>query len=92
AEVKRIPEVERPSRLHAKYYPLSSNFRVLHISHAAQVSAKDIAYGAMLLAILCPNLVQVDIPPKVRNDFGREVAWATFNDPFKPYAASIGRL
>ncbi|KAJ2030294.1 hypothetical protein IWW57_001257 [Coemansia sp. S610] len=92
AEVKRIPEIERPSRLHAKYYPLSSNFRVLHISHAAQVSAKDIAYGAMLLAILCPNLVQVDIPPKVRNDFGREVAWATFNDPFKPYAASIGRL
>ncbi|KAJ2058663.1 hypothetical protein GGI17_004890 [Coemansia sp. S146] len=70
----------------------ADNFRVLRIPHATEVPAEEIAYAAMLLAVLCPNLVQVDLPPGMRNVFGREIAWASYNDPFKPYSESINRL
>ncbi|KAJ2883630.1 hypothetical protein H4R27_002635 [Coemansia aciculifera] len=90
--ITNIPVDERPRRLREKHYHLSDNFRVLRILHATEVPAKEIAYAAMLLAVLCPNLVQVDLPPGMRNMFGREIAWAMINDPFKPYSESISRL
>ncbi|KAJ2753662.1 hypothetical protein GGI19_002974 [Coemansia pectinata] len=89
--ITNIPVDERPRRLREKHYPLS-DFRVLRIPHATEVPAEEIAYAAMLLAVLCPNLVQVDLPPGMRNVFGREIAWAMINDPFKPYSESISRL
>ncbi|KAJ2252964.1 hypothetical protein GGI13_002970 [Coemansia sp. RSA 455] len=89
-----IPVEERPSRLHTKYYPLNSNFRTWRVLDAydRDTPINIIVYSAMLLAVLCLNFVHVDLPLKLRNDFGRKIAWASFNDPFKPYAESVGRL
>ncbi|KAJ2103211.1 hypothetical protein GGI16_003034 [Coemansia sp. S142-1] len=89
-----IPVEERPSRLHKKYYPLSSNFRTWRVLDAddKDTPIDIIVHSAMLLAVLCPNFVHVDLPLKLRNDFGRKIAWASFNGPFKPYAESVGRL
>ncbi|KAJ2682497.1 hypothetical protein IWW39_005977, partial [Coemansia spiralis] len=53
---------------------------------------KDIAYTAMLLAVLCPNFACVDISPSLRNAFGREIAWAAFNFPFEEHADTLRRL
>ncbi|KAJ2895950.1 hypothetical protein IWW38_002162 [Coemansia aciculifera] len=46
----------------------------------------------IFMAILCPKFVYVDIAPELRNAFGREIAWASCNHPFEPYADSIRRL
>ncbi|KAJ2243855.1 hypothetical protein GGI13_006447 [Coemansia sp. RSA 455] len=93
AVLEAIPSKERPSRLCAQYYPLSTNFRMLRVAHLSDtITTEDIAYAAMLIAILCPNFVQVDLPLKQRRDFGREIAWAMVNSTFKPYADSISRL
>ncbi|KAJ2884087.1 hypothetical protein H4R27_002348 [Coemansia aciculifera] len=83
---------ERPNTLHAKHYPLSTNFRMLRVPKTANSKAKDIAYAAMPLAVLCPNFTHVDISPNLRNDFGREIIWAAFSDPFEPYSDSLRRL
>ncbi|KAJ2061673.1 hypothetical protein GGI17_002937 [Coemansia sp. S146] len=87
-----IPANERPNTLHAKHYPLSTNFRVWRVPKTSNSKAKDIAYAAMLLAVLCPNFTHVDISPNLRNDFGREIIWAAFSDPFEPYSDSLRRL
>ncbi|KAJ2098318.1 hypothetical protein GGI09_003378 [Coemansia sp. S100] len=89
-----IPVEERPSRLHTKYYPLNSNFRTWRVLDAddKDTPIDIIVHSAMLFAVLCPNVVHVDLPLKLRNGFGRKIAWASFNDPLKPYAESVGRL
>ncbi|KAJ2070242.1 hypothetical protein GGH13_004164 [Coemansia sp. S155-1] len=93
AELEAIPVSERPSHLCDQYYPLSRNFRMLRVAYSVvNTTTEDIAYAAMLIAILCPNFVQVDLPLKQRRDFGREIAWAMVNSTFKPYADSISRL
>ncbi|KAJ2351788.1 hypothetical protein GGH92_001634 [Coemansia sp. RSA 2673] len=46
----------------------------------------------MFLAILCPSFALLDISPKLRNPFSREIAWAAFNHPFEAYADSLRRL
>ncbi|KAJ2364226.1 hypothetical protein H4S02_010933, partial [Coemansia sp. RSA 2611] len=55
-------------------------------------SADKVAIVAMQLAVLCPKFAYVDPPPKLRNAFSREVAWASCNYSFEPYASSIRRL
>ncbi|KAJ2253058.1 hypothetical protein GGI13_002915 [Coemansia sp. RSA 455] len=93
AVLEAIPSKERPSRLCAQYYPLSTNFRMLRVAYLSDtITTEAIAYAAMLIAILCPNFVQVNLPLKQRRDFGREIAWAMVNSTFKPYADSISRL
>ncbi|KAJ2691070.1 hypothetical protein IWW39_000278 [Coemansia spiralis] len=93
AEVAAIPASKRPSRLREKHYPLSMNFRTLLVNYEREgVSTEDVAYAAMLIAVLCPNFVQVVLPNEQRRDFGREIAWAWVNSTFKPYADAIRRL
>ncbi|KAJ2840847.1 hypothetical protein FBU31_000074 [Coemansia sp. 'formosensis'] len=91
-EVEDIPVSEHPSHLHTKYYPLSKNFRMLRVPRSYNTSIEAVAYTAMLIAVLCPNFVQVDLPSEQRRDFGREIAWASVNDTFEPYADAIRRL
>ncbi|KAJ2875277.1 hypothetical protein H4R27_006423, partial [Coemansia aciculifera] len=92
--IDEIPADGRPSRLRTKYYPMGSNFKTWRLLRVDNKDAPiDVTvYSSMLLAVLCPNFRQVDLPLNLRNDFGRKIAWATFNDPFKPYAESVGRL
>ncbi|KAJ2032666.1 hypothetical protein IWW57_000098 [Coemansia sp. S610] len=93
AEVAAIPASKRPSRLREKHYPLSMNFRTLLVNYEREgVSTEDVAYAAMLIAVLCPNFVQVVLPNEQRRDFGREIAWAWVNSTFRPYADAIRRL
>ncbi|KAJ2622674.1 Spliceosome-associated protein 49, partial [Coemansia sp. RSA 1694] len=92
SEIEAIPASERPSRLCAKYHPLSNSFRVLQVRSYSDLSGELVACTAMLVAVLCPNFVQVDLPLELRKAFGREIAWALVNDTFKPYADSINRL
>ncbi|KAJ2050248.1 hypothetical protein GGI08_005540 [Coemansia sp. S2] len=91
-DIEEIPANDRPSILRAKYYPLSSNFRVLRVPNIADHSVSMVADAAKIIAILCPNFAQVDLPLKLRNEFSREVAWAMVSDPFEPYANSLRRL
>ncbi|KAJ2038825.1 hypothetical protein H4S03_002084 [Coemansia sp. S3946] len=86
------PESKYPSSLRSKNYPLSKNFRVLRVHHTTGASASTIAKISMLVAIACPNFSYVDMPSELRNPFSREIAWATSNRPFEPYADSIHRL
>ncbi|KAJ1910672.1 hypothetical protein LPJ71_003129 [Coemansia sp. S17] len=90
--VAQIPTNERPKSLRAQHYPLSANFRVLRVPKAANSKVQNIAYTAMLLAVLCPNFIHADIPSSLRNNFGREIIWAAFSDPFEPYSDSLRRL
>ncbi|KAJ2044972.1 hypothetical protein GGI08_006948 [Coemansia sp. S2] len=85
-------ESKYPSSLRSKNYPLSKNFRVLRVHHTTGASASTIAKISMLVAIACPNFSHVDMPSELRNPFSREIAWATCNRPFEPYADSIRRL
>ncbi|KAJ2023557.1 hypothetical protein IWW57_004071 [Coemansia sp. S610] len=87
-----IPAKERPSGLHAKYYPLSQNFRTLTPVHYPDCSAKVVAHVAMLLAVVCPSFRAVEVPLKLREDFGREIAWCMINDTYKPYADRLKTL
>ncbi|KAJ2751422.1 hypothetical protein GGI19_004491 [Coemansia pectinata] len=80
------------SSLHAKHYPLSSNFRALYVPYKTDISGNVIANVAMIIAVLCPNLVHVHIGPELRREFSREVAWSTYNRPFKPYANTFRHL
>ncbi|KAJ2059826.1 hypothetical protein GGI17_004164 [Coemansia sp. S146] len=86
--IEVIPENKRPSSLRSKYYPLNVNFRKLRVLHLAE----EIAYAAMLIAILCPNFVHVNLPFASRKGFGREIVWVAFHGPFKPYADVVTRL
>ncbi|KAJ2058673.1 hypothetical protein GGI17_004900 [Coemansia sp. S146] len=90
--IDEIPADERPSRLRTKYYPMGSNFKTWRVPIASGVLTETVAYTAMLLAVLCPSFVQVDLPLNLRNDFGRKVAWASFNDPYEPYIDSLRRI
>ncbi|KAJ2752582.1 hypothetical protein GGI19_003730 [Coemansia pectinata] len=92
ASIKSILASDRLSTLRAKHYPLSSNFRKLCVPYTANVLADQIAGAAMLIAVLCPNFVHVDISPKLRDEFSREIAWASCNRSFQPYAESLRRL
>ncbi|KAJ2804503.1 hypothetical protein H4S07_004210 [Coemansia furcata] len=92
SNIRGIPATERPKSLRTKHYPLSVNFRELLVPYTAGTSAANAAIVAMQLAVLCPNFVYVELPPKLRNDFSREVAWAICNNSFEPYANSIRRL
>ncbi|KAJ2024808.1 hypothetical protein IWW57_003598, partial [Coemansia sp. S610] len=87
-----IPANERPEALRSAYYPLSKPFGELHVPYTAASSADKVAIVAMQLAVLCPKFAYVDPPPKLRNAFSREVAWASCNYSFEPYASSIRRL
>ncbi|KAJ2107679.1 hypothetical protein GGI16_001434 [Coemansia sp. S142-1] len=91
-DIEEIPANDRPSILRAKYYPLSSNFRVLRVPDIADGLVSMVADAAKIIAILCPNFAQVDLSLKLRNKFSREVAWAMVSDPFEPYANSLRRL
>ncbi|KAJ2811428.1 hypothetical protein H4S07_002068 [Coemansia furcata] len=90
--IESIVASKRPSRLHTKYYPLGANFRKLAIPYTASTSAEQAAYAAMYIAILCPSFTHLDISPKLRNPFSREIAWAAFNCPFEAYADTLRRL
>ncbi|KAJ2491193.1 hypothetical protein IWW37_002544 [Coemansia sp. RSA 2050] len=91
--VKALPANKQPSVLHERHYPLSSNFRKLVIiADEDDASAKQVAVVAMQLAVMCPKLAFVDMPPDMRKVFRREIAWAMANQPFKPYADSLRRL
>ncbi|KAJ1919516.1 hypothetical protein LPJ71_001527, partial [Coemansia sp. S17] len=92
SSIEAIPENERPSSLRSRYYPLNINFRKLHVLNMGNHSAKEIAYAAMLIAVLCPRFVHVDLPTELRKDFGREIVWAAFHGPFKPFADDVSRL
>ncbi|KAJ2442706.1 hypothetical protein GGF42_006867 [Coemansia sp. RSA 2424] len=89
---KAIPAIDRPSRLRTKHYPLSTNFKRLHITCEANNLAEYAASTAMYLAILCPNFAHVDLPFNKRRAFSREIAWASCNPPFDAYADTIRRL
>ncbi|KAJ2019271.1 Spliceosome-associated protein 49 [Coemansia sp. S680] len=92
AVLEAIPSKERPSRLCAQYYPLSTNFRMLRVAYLSDtITTEAIAYAAMLIAILCPNFVQVNLPLKQRRDFGREIAWA-MNERNQEASVYIGNL
>ncbi|KAJ2405056.1 hypothetical protein GGI10_005430 [Coemansia sp. RSA 2530] len=84
-----IPANERPEALRSAYYPLSKPFGELHVPYTAASSADKVAIVAMQLAVLCPKFAYVDLQPKLRNAFSREVAWASCNYSFEPYASSI---
>ncbi|KAJ2880992.1 hypothetical protein H4R27_004380 [Coemansia aciculifera] len=90
--IEAIPENKRPSSLRSKYYPLNVNYRKLRVLNTGKHSAEEIAYAAMLIAVLCPNFVHVDLPFASRKVFGREIVWAAFHGPFKPYADVVTRL
>ncbi|KAJ2864119.1 hypothetical protein GGH94_003153 [Coemansia aciculifera] len=90
--IESIAARDRPSRLCSKYVPLSKNFRKLGIPYTADTSAEQATYAAMFFVILCPNFTLLDISPKLRDPFSREVAWAAFNCPFEAYADSLRRL
>ncbi|KAJ2743376.1 hypothetical protein GGI20_003785 [Coemansia sp. BCRC 34301] len=91
SNIGSISENERPSGLRAAHYPLSQNFRVLRMTYMAE-SATKVAIVAIKVAAMCPNLVRVDMPPKLRPEFSREIAWATYNDSFEPYTDSLRHL
>ncbi|KAJ2686644.1 hypothetical protein IWW39_003493 [Coemansia spiralis] len=99
AEILAIPVSGRPSRLREKYYPLSNNFRTLSMAcRGGGASTVDIAYAGMIIAVLCPNFVHVDLPPRLRRDFGREIARGLRRPcvqaicPYKSVASSIREL
>ncbi|KAJ2861078.1 hypothetical protein GGH94_005136, partial [Coemansia aciculifera] len=75
-----------------KKYPLSKSFRVLRVPYSANFSVEEIARVAVHIAVACPSFAFVDIPLEHRKAFGREIAWAMVNRPFKPFADSISRL
>ncbi|KAJ2449410.1 hypothetical protein GGF42_004780 [Coemansia sp. RSA 2424] len=89
---KAIPAIDRPSKLRAEHYPLSSNFKRLRITYEADYLAEYAASAAMYLAILCPNFAHVDLPFNKRRAFSREIAWASCNPPFDAYADTLRRL
>ncbi|KAJ2861036.1 Spliceosome-associated protein 49 [Coemansia aciculifera] len=92
AALEAIPVSERPSRLRAQYYPLSRNFRTLHVAYPSDTTtAEEIAYAAIVIAVLCPNFVQMDLPPEQRREFGREIAWA-MNERNQEASVYIGNL
>ncbi|KAJ2056196.1 hypothetical protein GGI17_006322 [Coemansia sp. S146] len=92
ASIESTPASDRLSTLRAKHYPLSSNFRKLCVPYTANVLADQVAGAAILIAVLCPNFVHVDISPKLRDEFSREIAWASCNRSFQSYAESLRRL
>ncbi|KAJ2872173.1 hypothetical protein GGH93_004249 [Coemansia aciculifera] len=96
SNIGEIPTDERPKSLRSAHYPLSENFRELRVPYTAgptaDKTADKTAIVAMQLAVLCPNFLYVDLSPKLRNAFSREIAWATCNYSFEPYADSIHRL
>ncbi|KAJ2750770.1 hypothetical protein GGI19_004910 [Coemansia pectinata] len=75
-----------------KHFPLSKNFRVLRVPFTANFSAEHVARVAVHIAVLCPRFAFVDILPEHRKAFGREIAWAMVNKPFKPFANYISHL
>ncbi|KAJ2346043.1 hypothetical protein GGH92_003778 [Coemansia sp. RSA 2673] len=92
SNIREIPASERPNSLRSAHYPLSENFRELRVPYTAASSADKTAIVVMQLAVLCPNFLYVDLPPKLRDAFSREIAWAMCNYSFEPYADSIRRL
>ncbi|KAJ2062734.1 hypothetical protein GGI17_002241 [Coemansia sp. S146] len=91
-EIEAISEDKRPSSLRTKHYPLSNNFRKLHILNSSDISTQAIAYIGMLLAVLCPKFGHVDLLSELRYMFNREIAWAMISDPFRPYSSYLERL
>ncbi|KAJ2051757.1 hypothetical protein H4S04_001777 [Coemansia sp. S16] len=89
--IEAIPASELPSRLYAKFFSPSIQFRKLRAICSAKLSAERIAIVAMQIAVVCPYFVHIDLPLGLRKAFSREVAWATYNEPFKPYAVSPAR-
>ncbi|KAJ2686705.1 hypothetical protein IWW39_003453 [Coemansia spiralis] len=90
--IEAIPPKERPISLHTKYYPLSQNFRTLIPVYYRDSSAKEMAHVAMLLAVVCPSLRAVIVPPMQRSEYSREIAWSMLNATFKPYADRLNGL
>ncbi|KAJ2252905.1 hypothetical protein GGI13_003008 [Coemansia sp. RSA 455] len=90
--IEAIPASELPSRLYAKFFSPSIQFRKLRAMCSAKLSAERIAIVVMQIAVVCPCFVHIDLPLGLRKAFSREVAWAIYNGPFKPYAESIRRL
>ncbi|KAJ2629658.1 hypothetical protein GGF44_004225, partial [Coemansia sp. RSA 1694] len=90
--VDSIPASEHPSILYAKHYPLSSKFKRLSVPWDVDTSGEETAVVAVQLAVICPSFSYVDLSPKLRNAFNREVGWAALNEPFGAYADSLIRL
>ncbi|KAJ2833208.1 hypothetical protein FBU31_001944 [Coemansia sp. 'formosensis'] len=90
--IATIPTGEQPESIRAKYSPLNSNFKKLSVPWDADSVAESIAHVAITLAVVCPNFVYVDISPKLRHAFLREVAWATLHRHYEPYGDSLLRL
>ncbi|KAJ2873295.1 hypothetical protein GGH93_003322 [Coemansia aciculifera] len=87
-----IPENEHPSTLYEKYYPLSKNFRVLHVPSVANADIGRVSIVAMQLSVVCPNFAYVDLPLELRKGFKGKATWSSRNGPFKPYGDALRRL
>ncbi|KAJ2875783.1 hypothetical protein GGH93_001308 [Coemansia aciculifera] len=68
-----IPENEHPSTLYEKYYPLSNNFRVLHVPSVANADIGRVSIVAMQIAVVCPNFAYVDLYLELRKGFKGKV-------------------
>ncbi|KAJ2060267.1 hypothetical protein GGH13_006812, partial [Coemansia sp. S155-1] len=91
-EIVLIPVSERPRTLYDKFHPLSHNLRALVALDNESDSAEGLAHVAMLLAVVCPSLRTVEVPPIARNEFSREIAWSMLNATYKPYADRLNGL
>ncbi|KAJ2880499.1 hypothetical protein H4R27_004686 [Coemansia aciculifera] len=87
-----IPENKHPGILHEKYYPLSSNFRVLHVPSMANTDIGRLSIVAMQIAVICPSFAYVDLPLGSGKEFRDKVTWSLENDLFKPYGDALRRL
>ncbi|KAJ2012435.1 hypothetical protein IWW57_006318, partial [Coemansia sp. S610] len=52
---------------------------VLRVPCKGEFLIKEIATGAMRIAVVCPNFTFMDIPPKHRKAFSQEIAAASTN-------------
>ncbi|KAJ2745134.1 hypothetical protein GGI20_002396 [Coemansia sp. BCRC 34301] len=91
-DIEAIPAKQRPGSINAKYHHLNCSLRTLSTNYDTNVSGKDLAHVAMLLAIACPRLRTVDVNPTLHNEFSRKTAWCMLNSVHKPYANQLCSL
>ncbi|KAJ2641194.1 hypothetical protein GGF44_002231 [Coemansia sp. RSA 1694] len=82
----------RLSQLCPNTSSLNKSFRRWEMQIGAHVSVEYLAFGAMLIAALCPNFCLVRLSQDIRAAFKREIAWAVSVAPFQQYTAHIQSL
>ncbi|KAJ2071015.1 hypothetical protein GGH13_003635 [Coemansia sp. S155-1] len=87
-----IPENESPGILHGKHYPLSRNFRVLHVPSVKNADIGKVSIVAMQIAVVCPSFAYMYLPLELRKGFRGKVNWSSRNGPFKLYGDALRRL